>query len=532
MTVGLGLPDVSYAVDSALLSTPVAPRQRENYDDTTGIAGIVSCVLDASPRFYMEALRWFAGLTELAGVEARDLRVGVVGNLRTDVVDYLRSRDVVVSKVPAFDDRSPHCNKIANALALAAQEPSGPCVLTDSDVVFLEDPRSLEIPDGHVAMKPVDAPNPPLEVLRNVFAAARRPEPELVALPAIDGTSTFAGNGNGGLYVIPGEWLTPVTQAWSYWAAWLLDRRELLDQWAVHVDQVAMALALAAEEIPVHHLAPRWNVPTHAAELLPRQIGRPAMVHYHQAVDNIAQITPTGVPEVDDVIKESNAATASIWQEAFPNATFWDWRYATNPDLGSGVGSRGEALSDKRELLTRVVETIRPGSVLDVGCGDGEATRELALPNYVGIDLSSEAVLRASAGRPDSTYHVGSLHDHPTTADLVFCLDVTIHLADPGVYESLVEKLLSSAGRALLIAGYETPSTSGSPMVYFHEPLSQTILRHRPDAELYPLRYDHEVWTFPYCCRLRPAIPGTTRRRACTTWLPAIRVRSGSPTYG
>jgi 2-polyprenyl-3-methyl-5-hydroxy-6-metoxy-1,4-benzoquinol methylase len=59
-----------------------------------------------------------------------------------------------------------------------------------------------------------------------------------------------------------------------------------------------------------------------------------------------------------------------------------------------------------------------------------------------------------------------------------------------------VEKLLSSAGSALLIAGYESPSTSGSPMVYFHEPLSTTILRSRPDAELYPLRYDHEVWTF------------------------------------
>ena len=107
----------------------------------------------------------------------------------------------------------------------------------------------------------------------------------------------------------------------------------------------------------------------------------------------------TGSPSIDRQIERVNKAIGQLWQEAFPNDTFWQWRYLTDPELGSGIGSRGQPLLGKRELLATLLEAIAPTSVIDVGCGDGEATRDLPMPGYVGIDVSSEAVRRAKIGR-------------------------------------------------------------------------------------------------------------------------------------
>jgi SAM-dependent methyltransferase len=220
------------------------------------------------------------------------------------------------------------------------------------------------------------------------------------------------------------------------------------------------------------------------------------MIHYHQDVDPIGQIRLTGNDAVDARIRQANAAMAEVWHEGFPNATFWEWRYRCDPDLGSGVGSRGNSLSDKRALLVSLVTAVRPASVLDVGCGDGEAVRELPLDGYVGLDLSSAAVATASRANPDRTYLVGTLHEHQVSADLTLCQDVLIHQATAEEYRALVGALIRSARRALLVSGYEHAPTGDSPMVHFHEPLSVTIAGHDPQLSMHPLRVDYDVTTF------------------------------------
>lgn len=82
-----------------------------------------------------------------------------------------------------------------------------------------------------------------------MFAAAGIDAPPPVPLPWGPGEQTLAGNANGGLYLVPGALLGRLSAAWAHWARWLLDRTELLAGWAVHVDQVAMALALRAEGV-------------------------------------------------------------------------------------------------------------------------------------------------------------------------------------------------------------------------------------------------------------------------------------------
>jgi 2-polyprenyl-3-methyl-5-hydroxy-6-metoxy-1,4-benzoquinol methylase len=499
---------------------PTAPDGKE----TTGraprlSAGVFSCVVDDHPRFHLDALRWFASLTVVAGVDPSQLVVYVVGSPDSDALDRLRVEGVAVHPVDAFDPRSPHCNKISGALRLAAEGVDGTAVLCDTDVAVLEDPRILELPNGSIAAKLVDAPVPPLAVLSDVFEAAGIALPPVVPLPWGPGDQTVSGNCNGGLYLVPAPMLAPVATAWERWARWLLERTGLLEQWNVHVDQVAMALAIAAEGIGFHSLEPRWNTPTHDLGRIPADAASPAIIHYHQELVADGSIRATGTASIDQQIERVNGAVGTLWQRAFPNATFWQWRYLTDPGLGSGVGSRGEPLRSKRDLLAAVLDSVRPESVLDVGCGDGEATRGLAMAHYTGIDLSPEAIRRAKAGRVDGEYLVGTVDEHQVEAELTLCLDVLIHQADLATYRALVARLWEVTRRVLVISGYERPHGMGAPMVHFHEPLSTTLRAVAPDAELYPVRDEHGITTI---CVLRPPTTRHERDYSSATLDPLI----------
>ncbi len=47
-------------------------------------------------------------------------------------------------------------------------------------------------------------------------------------------------------------------------------------------------------------------------------------------------------------------------RQRFNNRRYWETRYTTDLASGSGVGSRGEYLAYKWELLGRLIEKIRP----------------------------------------------------------------------------------------------------------------------------------------------------------------------------
>lgn len=458
--------------------------------------GTFSCVIDEDPRFHLEALRWYASVTAVAGVHPSDLRVHVVGPRDSDALNILRDQGVTIRSIPAFDARSAHCNKISGALSLAAVGVEGLAVLTDADVVICEDPRLLTLDPSAVAAKIVDAPNPPLDVVKSVFKQAGVDLPPTVGLDFDPEAVTIEGNANGGLYLVPGPLLDEVARAWERWARWLLDRVDLLGRFDMFVDQMAMALALRAEEVPTQRLPPRWNTPTHVPAWIPEDVDTPAIMHYHSAVTPTGLLSKVGLPAIDDRIAMCNDALIQLWSHSFPSMTFWEWRYRSHPELGSGLGSRGTSLYEKRQLLVNVLNMIRPDSTLDVGSGDGEATRGLVIPNYTGIDLSSEAIRLASAARPDDTFYVGTLADHSLEADLTICLDVLIHQSDDSTYRNLVRRLLCSAQRALLISGYEQEPQGDRTMTHYHEPLSDTIRTFSPNVTMSLMRVDNETTTW------------------------------------
>ncbi|GEM_PF-4748817 len=180
------------------------------------------------------------------------------------------------------------------------------------------------------------------------------------------------------------------------------------------------------------------------------------------------------------------AGVAAPWEGAvFDNRRFWNDRYRINPELGSGLGSRGSVGRQKKACLARVMHEVAPDSILDVGCGDRVLWESVALPRgarYTGIDVAEEQIERLRRKWPDLGFVAGDFLAWAKTApaaDLVVCLDVLIHQHERAAYTAFVEHLWRCTGRCLLVAGFETQPTGeyAGAITAWHEPLSTTLAR-------------------------------------------------------
>jgi hypothetical protein len=298
------------------------PFWRRRRSEAVTPRGVFSCVVDSDPRFHLEALRWYATLERVVGVDPADLVVHAVGGSETEVLRYLRGRGVSVVDVEAFDERSPHCNKISGALSMARADLDGVVVLTDTDIAMVQDARLIDLGAREVGFRPVGAGNPPIHVLENLFEAAGLKTPPRVRIEfaPTPGQRTLSGHGNGGLYALPGPLLPTLAVAWERWAHWVLDHRDLLETWSTFVDQVAMTLALAEGEVRPRPLGLEWNFPTNNPKRIPARPPEPAALHYKDNVTAAGLLGPSGSPVVDGRIALANEAIAHVWSEVFPRA--------------------------------------------------------------------------------------------------------------------------------------------------------------------------------------------------------------------
>jgi SAM-dependent methyltransferase len=199
-----------------------------------------------------------------------------------------------------------------------------------------------------------------------------------------------------------------------------------------------------------------------------------ALIHYHNSALNVVgMLEPPGAVEVHE--QAATAEANRLIRSHFNSRVFWDFRYRHFPERGSGVGSRGENLAYKRDLLR--AEGIEVAtSVLDVGCGDLEVVGALDLRNYVGLDQSPQSLAMARAKRPDWTF-LKAPAESVEPADFVVCFEVLIHQPSFADYRALVDFIARSTVRCLVISGYDHAVDHVAPnhMLYFHEPLRQSL---------------------------------------------------------
>jgi hypothetical protein len=266
--------------------------------------GKVACAVSATPFLHSQTLRWAAALHLIAGVRLADLLVVTIDDATSPELDYLAAIGVDRRPARAFDRRSPHANKVAALAVLAASAAGtdGLSTLSDCDVAFLVDPRTAPIAPGALGAKQVDLANPPLSRLHPIFAAAHLPAPPAESLDLDPGHWTLRGNCNGGVYVADAPW--------RHHAAWLCEQQSLLGEWAIHVDQVSMLLALVATGTPYAPLPMSWNYPLHLAGIpVPDAL---CALHYHDRIDAEGQLLRQGHPHIDAALAQIDAAVAQF----------------------------------------------------------------------------------------------------------------------------------------------------------------------------------------------------------------------------
>ncbi len=438
----------------------------------------IGCVAENNAKYLGQSLRLMQSISWFAPALARsDRYVCCVDGIADDYRQALERLGVHVRIVERFSQRHPPSNKL-RFLQLPEIARADGVLLLDCDTIVLRDPPLLAGRPGLYG-KMADAPTVPLEVFQRVFDAFALVMPAPICRCSVGGEATIPYFNAGVLY-FSAKALRELVPAWIRCNEALLDRLELLGEHEIYCEQTSLSLALAATGHPFEVAGNELNFPVHFQDTGARAslVGvDPFIIHYHSLCDDSGFICASSLPLVDHRIQEFNARLRRSRDVSFDNRDFWNRRYAENPELGSGIGSRGDCLAFKRELLSAVAARWTPSSIVDVGCGDMEVSSALPSQGYTGIDCSNVVVEINRRQFPDRQFlAVDFLTSNIEPADMVVCLDVLIHLPSADVYRAFVDKLVRSAKQVGIVAGDdEDPSLGG--IVFYHEPLRLTLER-------------------------------------------------------
>lgn len=263
-----------------------------------------SFVIDEDPRFIVESQVFLRSILG-AGVQPRDIVAQVTA----------RSGDVGKSLAAGFGVRAvdlplgpdgAYSNKI-NQLFTLDDDDFDVLVACDTDLAITRPLNEVAKIDC-VRARRVDQENPPLPVLEQIREFLGFPQQPPLAAPGISPTATtYALNCNGGVLLIPRQFMQPLGEAWLGYARVLTDHRHLLRQWVNHIDQVSWAFAMLKLALPFQELPVEYNFPTNLAKKVPPgSYARPVVLHYHRALDRKGRLRSSGIRLVDESIREAN----------------------------------------------------------------------------------------------------------------------------------------------------------------------------------------------------------------------------------
>tara|TARA_B100000686_G_scaffold75536_1_gene81493 strand:+ start:818 stop:1504 length:687 start_codon:yes stop_codon:yes gene_type:complete len=145
-------------------------------------------------------------------------------------------------------------------------------------------------------------------------------------------------------------------------------------------------------------------------------------------------------------------------QFTFPGSqNYWENRYSLGGN--SGKGSYGKSAEFKSKFLNSFVRKNDINSITEYGCGDGNQLAYAEYPQYIGLDISNEAVELSSqlfledASKKFFVYNPKEFETNQRkfVADLVLSLDVIYHLVEDEVYRNYLINVFNSAKKYVVI---------------------------------------------------------------------------------
>lgn len=167
------------------------------------------------------------------------------------------------------------------------------------------------------------------------------------------------------------------------------------------------------------------------------------------------------------------------------SAPYWERRYLRGGN--SGDGSYGELAAFKARVLNGLVDEYALQSVIEFGCGDGHQLTLLRYPNYLGLDVSAQAIAICRAlFRDDPTKAFLLMQDYADqTADAALSLDVVFHLVEDEVFDRYMRTLFRAGTRMVIIYSTDTDRQEPQqPPHVRHRRFSRWVEECEPEWEL------------------------------------------------
>lgn len=440
-----------------------------------------SCVLEYSPLMAVQTYIWLTNILSI-GIEPGNIYVHLINEIPYGFLQYLKSQKVNLIKKESFDTRNKYCNKLVQLETFVENDDYDYVFLMDCDTAVV-DLNGLELTEP-VYAKIVDFPNPPLSILQEIFKENNFIVSEYETTFPINGERvTNWNNCNGGVYIISREFLSKLVKPWKQYSLWCIENANLFgEKYDKHADQIGFAMAMASLDKQVSHLEVEWNYPIHVKSELNIS---PKIIHYHDAINEHMQLKHSGLPKVDATIRLVNERVSNALSKLLNNSMFWDFRYQSCPDLGSGIGSRGETLSFKKRMISYLTFGFNNKSIADVGCGDLELMKDFDFKNYTGLDVSSEALKIAESKRPDWNFKNLSVTDNELeNTDLIMCFDVLIHQSNAVEFRNMVKSMAEKANERIIIGAYNSRPEYSSTITHFHNGILEEVSKHQLFDEL------------------------------------------------
>lgn len=221
------------------------------------------CVVDENPRFYVELVLWVICVRRNLPGNFRPV-LYAVGAIPGDLLAWAGEMGVQVIPTRQLVEGSPHSNKIAPFFD--HHHGTDFTIVCDTDLFFLNDPSGLLTTDRFRAA-PNNHGNPPPRIFQALLEASGLDRPYRPGLALFNGSQglreTHINNISAGIVAAPSARAADLAAPWRRWATWLVQNRGLLENWAVHVDQTAFALAMEEMREDVEFLPPQVNTILH-----------------------------------------------------------------------------------------------------------------------------------------------------------------------------------------------------------------------------------------------------------------------------
>lgn len=142
-----------------------------------------------------------------------------------------------------------------------------------------------------------------------------------------------------------------------------------------------------------------------------------------------------------------------------PQKDYYDKYWATGQTQYSG-DNQGYAPNFRKWMRAQLGALARDATILEVGCGDGSFTRNLAehSSRVTAVDISAAQIARNARAHPEIKFQqhdvAQPLPFAAETFDVIWCSEVLEHLFDPGFAVREMHRVLAPGGRLLVTVPY------------------------------------------------------------------------------